>query len=314
MEFIRGIHNLRSAHRGSVATIGNYDGVHLGHRAVLGSLIETGQRLGLPSVVMCFEPTPQEFFRPQAAPPRLTLLREKFLELEKLGIDRFLCVRFNDRVAALSPDDFVRRLLVDGIGVRHLVVGDDFRFGRDRAGDYHTLVEAGGQHGFDVAHTASFNVDGRRASSTAIRGALASGDLALAGRLLGRPYTMSGRVVRGQQLGRDLGFPTANVRVRRPISPLAGVFAIRVHGLGEPRPGVASLGTRPTVETGKAELLLESHLFDFDGNIYGRRIEVEFVERLRDELRFQKVEALMEQMREDARRARDILGCAPGAG
>jgi len=305
MEFIRGIHNLRSRHRGCIASIGNYDGVHLGHQRVLRQLVDHSASYRLPSLVMCFEPTPREFFAGDSGPVRLSTFRDKYERFRSHGIDRFLCVYFNSHIASMEPEDFIRVLLVDGIGVRRLVVGDDFRFGHDRAGDFRTLVEAGERHGFEVEDTPSYNVDGRRVSSTAIREALKAGDLKEAERLLGRPYVMSGAVVHGDRLGRQLGFPTANLRIGRRRSPMTGVFAIRVHGLGLVRAGVANLGTRPTVDG--RDLLLEVHIFDFEETIYGRRVEVEFVERLRDELRFDSIELMTEQMRKDAAQARAIL-------
>lgn len=308
MELIRGIHNLRPRHRGSVASIGNYDGMHLGHQQVLSQLVERAGQHGLPSVVMCFEPTPREFFTRDKAPMRLSSFREKFLRVAEQGVDRFFCVRFDARVAAMTPEAFIRDLLVDGIGVRHLVVGDDFRFGHGRAGDFHTLVEAGARFGFAVDDTPSYSIDGQRVSSTAVRDALGDGDMARARRLLGRNYTMSGRVVHGERLGRQLGFPTANIRVGHRSSPLRGVFAVRVSGLGPVRDAVANLGTRPTVNG--REMLLEVHIFDFSETIYGRRISVEFVHRLRDEQRFASVRDMTVQLEQDAREARRLLAAA----
>ncbi len=305
MELIRGAHNLEARHRGCVATIGNYDGLHLGHAQVLRRLVERARDDGLPSLVMVFEPTPLEFFSGDQAPARLSTLREKIEGCREIGIDRFFVVRFDWELAEMSPEQFIRSLLVDGIGVRHLVVGDDFRFGRDRSGDFSTLEVAGRSQGFDVVDTPSYAVDGIRVSSTLIREALAKGDLELAERFLGRHYAMSGRVARGDRLGRQLGYPTANLRVGRRRSPLTGVYAVRVHGLGPRRDGVASLGTRPTV--GGTEMRLEVHIFDFDERIYGRHIRVEFIERLRDEQRFESVETMIEQLDRDALKARDIL-------
>jgi riboflavin kinase/FMN adenylyltransferase len=307
MELIRGLHNLRPSHRGCVATIGNYDGLHRGHQEVLAGLVRRAAP-GEPSLVMCFEPTPREFFHREDAPARLSSFREKYLQFAACGVDRFLCLRFDERIARMEPAAFIRDLLVEGIGVRHLVVGDDFRFGRNRAGDFGTLLEAGRRWGFEVVDTPSYLLDGLRVSSTAVRDALAGGRLEAARRMLGRRYSMSGRVVGGRQLGRTLGFPTANIRLGRRRPPLRGVFAVRVRGLNGPLDAVASLGTRPTVRG--RELLLEVHIFDFAADIYGRRIEVEFVERLRDELKFDGIEAMTEQVRRDAARAREILAQA----
>jgi riboflavin kinase/FMN adenylyltransferase len=305
MELIRGVHNLRPEHRGCVATIGNYDGLHLGHRKVLRQLVHQAQEDRLPSLVMSFEPTPMEFFCRDKAPARLSTFREKVEQFGELEVDRFFCVRFNWELAEMSPEQFVRDLLVDGIAARHLVVGDDFRFGRDRSGDFDTLLAAGRTHGFDVVDTPSYSIDGLRVSSTVVREALARGDLGKAEKMLGRRYSMSGRVTRGDQLGRKLGYPTANIRVDRRRPPLTGVFAVQVLGLGPARDAVASLGTRPTVD-GK-EMRLEVHIFDFDEDIYGRHIRVEFVARLREERRFESVELMTEQLGRDAASARALL-------
>ncbi len=292
-------------------TIGNFDGLHLGHRAVLAKLVGRAHELGLPAVVMSFEPMPREYFLGAAAPPRLARFREKFESLAGQGVDRLFCARFDAAMAALSPEAFIGEYLVDGLGTRYLAVGDDFRFGRDRAGDFATLQAAGRAHGFEVADTPTCMLDGRRVSSTAVRTALAEGDLGLAARLLGRHYEMSGRVVEGRRLGRSLGFPTANLRPGRRVLPVTGVFAVWVRGVGpNPWPAVANLGTRPTVQG--TEPLLEAHLFEYSGELYGRRITVEFVARLRDEQRFEDVGSLTAQMRRDAELARQILaaeGC-----
>jgi riboflavin kinase/FMN adenylyltransferase len=308
MELIRGIHNLKPRHRGCVATIGNYDGLHLGHRQVLRQLKEQAAADGLPSLVMSFEPTPLEFFCGEDAPARLSTFREKVEQFREIGIDRFFCVHFTWEVAEMSPEQFIRALLVGGIDVRHLVVGDDFRFGRDRSGNFDTLLASGRSYGFEVVDTPSFSVNGMRVSSTVVRDALGRGDLELAEQMLGRRYSMSGRVIRGDQLGRKLGYPTANMRVHRQKSPLKGVYAVRVSGLGEVRDAMASLGTRPTVDG--REMRLEVHIFDFDEDIYGSHLRVEFVARLRDEQRFDSVELMAEQLARDARSARDILGTA----
>lgn len=306
MELIRGVHNLAERHHGCVASIGNYDGLHLGHRQVLRQLSEQAREDGLPSLVMCFEPTPLEFFCGDRAPARLSTFREKVEQLGAMGIDRFFCVRFDPELADMSPEQFVRDFLVEGIGVRHLVVGDDFRFGRDRSGDFSTLEVAGRTHGFEVVDTPSYSVDGIRVSSTLVRESLAKGDLGFAEQMLGRPYSMSGRVVRGDQLGRQLGFPTANLRVGRHKPPLRGVYAVRIRGLGQVRAGMASLGTRPTVDG--TEMRLEVHIFDFDEDVYGRHIRVEFAHRLRTEKRFDNVELMTEQLHRDGRTARRVLG------
>jgi riboflavin kinase/FMN adenylyltransferase len=235
--------------------------------------------------------------------------REKYLALTAQGVDRLFCARFDAAMAALSPEDFIREYLVEGLGTRYLVIGDDFRFGRDRAGGFDTLQAAGARHGFEVAETPTRTIDGLRVSSTAVRAALAAGDLPLATRLLGRHYGMGGRVVEGRRRGRDLGFPTANLRPGRRVLPVTGVFAVLVHGVAEaPWPAVANLGVRPTVDGD--EPLLEVHLFDFSGDLYGRRIMVDFVARLRDERRFDNLDELAAQMQRDAGQARRILADA----
>jgi len=306
VELIRGAHNLRSRHHGCVATIGNYDGVHLGHRAVLDSLVEVGRQRNLPAAVMAFEPTPQEFFGADKAPARLTRFREKFLALAETGVDRFACMRFDRAFAELSPDEFVERILVHGMGVRYLVAGDDFRYGRKRMGDFASLKAAGRMHGFELQDTASFQLDGERVSSSRIREALEQGRLEHATRLLGRPYSMCGKVVPGDQLGRTLGFPTANILPSRRVLPMTGVYAVWVAGVdSRPWPAVANLGTRPTVNGKRA--LLEAHLLDFDGDIYGRHLEVRFVAKLRNEHRFDNLHLMIEQMHRDLKAAREIL-------
>lgn len=303
MELIRGLHNLRPRHRGCVATIGNFDGVHLGHQAVLGQLAEKAGQLGLPTTVVTFEPHPQEWFFPDRAPPRLTRLREKLTALRRYSVDRVLVLRFDARLAAMEAAAFVERILVRGLGVRHLVVGDDFRFGRNRAGDFAFLRAMGARHGFDVVAMHSFRIEGERVSSTRIRQALAAGDMDTAEKLLGRPYRMCGRVAHGDRRGRGIGFPTANLHLHRRASPVLGVFAVEVFGVpGEPVPGVANVGVRPTVDGTRA--LLEVHLLDFAGDLYGRYVQVDFLHKLRDERRFASFEALRAQIRRDVEAAR----------
>lgn len=303
MELTRGLHNLRPAPDGCVATIGNFDGVHLGHQAVLQQLAEAAQARGLPAAVITFEPQPQEYFAPDAAPPRLTRLREKCQTLERFAVDRLLVLPFNRRLAGLSADDFIERVLVRGLAVRQLVVGDDFRFGHDRAGDFARLQAAGRERGFEVVNMHTFSLHGERVSSTRVRAALAAGDLDAAEQLLGRPFRMSGRVAHGDQRGRSIGFPTANLHLHRRSVPVHGVFAVEVFGLdGEPLAGVANVGNRPTVDGQRT--LLEVHLFDFARDIYGRYVHVDFRRKLRDEVRFGSLAELQAQIAEDARQAR----------
>lgn len=298
MELIRGLHNLKPRHRGCVATIGNFDGVHLGHQAVIGQLAEKAEALGLPTTVILFEPQPAEYFAPQQAVPRLTRLREKLVALRRYAVNRVCCLRFDARLAAMEPEDFIQRVLVDGLGVRYLVVGDDFRFGNKRRGDFAMLAEAGQHHGFQVVNMHTVTIDGERVSSTRIRAALAAGDLVTAEKLLGRPYRMCGRVAHGDKLGRTLGFPTANIHLHRQATPLKGVFVVEMFGLRhEPAAGAASIGTRPTV--GGTRTLLEVHLLDFNEDIYGAYVSVNFLHKLRDEKRFGSLEELAGWIRKD---------------
>lgn len=298
MELIRGLHNMRPSHHGCVATIGNFDGVHLGHQAVIGQLAEKADAVGLPAAVITFEPQPREYFLPQFAPPRLTRFREKIEALRRYAVRRVLCLAFNRKLAEMSAEEFIRRILVDGLGVKYLVVGDDFRFGRDREGTFKHLQAAGEQYGFQVVNMHTFSVEGERVSSTRVRLALEQGQLDEAVRLLGRDFRMSGRVAHGEKLGRKLGFPTANIFLHRKAAPLQGIFVVEVYGLDkEPWPGVASLGTRPTVDGTRT--ILEVHLFDFDEQIYGRHIQVSFLHKLRDEEKYDSLTALKAQIQKD---------------
>lgn len=307
MKVIRGLHNLRARHRGCVATIGNFDGVHLGHRSVFQRLLSRGGELGLPATVVTFEPQPLEVLAPQSAPARLTRLREKLVAIEDCGIEQVVLLGFGPRLAAMAPQAFVRELLVDGLSVASLLIGDDFRFGRGRAGDIALLHAMGRELGFVVEDLDTITHDMERISSTRIREALARGDLEQARHLLGRPYRICGRVVHGDQRGRCLGFPTANIGLHRRVSPLSGVYAVTVEGVAErPWPGVANVGVRPTVG-GESRYLLEVHLFDFAEDIYGRHAQVEPRLKLRDERRFGSLEALKEQIARDAAAAREYL-------
>jgi len=303
MQIIRGFYNLKPEHHGCVATIGNFDGVHLGHQAVLGQLAEKADELKLPLVVVTFEPQPQEYFRPQESPPRLTRFREKVQALRRYAVDRVLVLRFNQTFSQQSPDEFIQNLLVNGLGVKYLVIGDDFRFGKDRAGDFAMLQAAGHAHGFEVVNMHTFIQNGERVSSTRVREALGKGDLNEAEKLLGRTYRMSGRVAHGDKRGRTIGFPTANIFLHRKAIPLRGVFVIQLYGIaGEPVPGVANLGTRPTVDGMRT--LLEVHLFNFDRDIYGCHVHVDFLLKLRDEKRFDSFDKLKEQILVDVDKAK----------
>lgn len=310
MDFIRGRHNLRAGHRGCVATIGNFDGVHRGHQAMLARLRELGGEHALPSTLLTFEPHPLEYLRPELAPARLSSLRDKLRLLSGAGVDRVVCLRFNRALAELSAEEFVASLLVEGLGVRALLIGDDFRFGRGRQGDVELLRRLGERYGYQVLAMPTLSAGGERISSTRVRQALAAGDLDQARALLGHPYIVSGRVVRGRALGRELGFPTANLAFGARKPALNGIFVVTVHGLGEPRPGVASVGTRPTVSG--VEPLLEVHLLDFAGDLYGRELRVEFLQRLRAEERFASVEAMRRQIVRDAEQARHFFASITG--
>ncbi len=306
MELVRGLHNLRPQHHGCVLTIGKFDGVHRGHQAVLANVIKQAKALSLPATVMVFEPHPEEVFTPDTAPARLSPLREKYLLLKQQGVDRLVTVQFNRAFASQSAQTFVKSLLVDKLGVQFLVVGDDFRFGRGRKGDFNMLKTAGEEHGFSVVSTQSFRMHDHRISSTAVRDALDYGDFEQANEMLGRPFSIRGRVVHGEKKGRTIGFPTANVLLKRCRSPLKGVFAVHVAIDGEHYNGVANVGSRPTV--GGVRSQLEVHLFDFSGDIYGRSIDVFPVAKLRDEKKFASFEVLKNQIEHDAREARALLG------
>ena len=306
MELVRGLQNIPTAARGGVLTVGNYDGVHLGHQQMIGAVKRRAAELGAAATVLVFEPSSKEFIDPDGAPARLTRWREKFAALQALGVDRLVTLRFDEHVRAMTPQSFVDELIVGSLGARHVVVGDDFRYGREACGTIDSLRAAGREHGFGVERMDPFILDGVRVSSTAVRERLERADYAGAARLLGRPYRMTGRVAHGTELGRTLGFPTANLRLMRRRSPTWGVSAVRVYGIeAGARQGVASLGTRPTVNGN--EPLLEVHIFDFSGDLYGRLIEVEFVAKLREELKFESLDAMMVQMKVDAAQARDVL-------
>jgi riboflavin kinase/FMN adenylyltransferase len=291
---------------GSVVTIGSFDGLHLGHRQLLGRVLNAAQADKRPSLVMSFEPTPKEFFQVSQPPARLMRFREKFDALASCGIEIFYCPRFSAEMRQISAADFIRRILIHGFNLRHLVVGDDFHFAAKRQGDAELLERLGKVLDFSVERVPSVIVDGSRVSSTAIRDACETGDMQRATALLGRPYRMSGKIVRGEQLGRTLGFPTANVDLRRRQSAVMGIFAVRVHGLpGGSHDAVASVGARPTFDGTKP--ILEVHLFDFDDDIYGEYIHVDFIARLREQQRYAAVKDLVAQMHVDADNARSIL-------
>ncbi len=306
MEFIRSISQLRPRHHQCVATIGNFDGVHRGHQAIIQQVKTTSLNLNLPATVIIFEPQPQEFFTPEKAPTRLTRLREKLIALRHYGVDRVLCLRFSKKFANFEPNDFIQQVLIQSLGIKHLVIGDDFHFGKQRQGGYQTLYDAAKLYQFKIEKQHTFAIDGERVSSTRIRHLLAQGHIQFASELLGRPYMLSGRVVYGQQRGRTIGFPTANIFLHRHKSPLHGVFAVQVYGIEQhPLKGIANLGMRPTVNG--SHLLLEVHLFDFKQTIYGKYVEVEFINKIRDERKFTDLEQLKQQIEQDAHVARKIF-------
>lgn len=306
MELVRGLHNISARHRGCVLTVGNYDGVHLGHQQMIGALKLRAAEIRSAATVLVFEPSSKEFIDPDGAPPRLTRWREKCLALKAQGVERLVTLRFDECMRAMTPRCFIDELIVGRLGTRHMVVGDDFRYGSNAGGTIETLRAAGHAHGFGVEQMAAFVFDGVRVSSTAVRERLEYADYSGAARLLGRPYRMTGRVAPGLKLGRELGFPTANLRLMRRKSPVWGILAVWTYGIdSRPLPGVASLGTRPTVNG--TEPLLEVHVFDYAGDLYGRAIEVEFVAKLRDEVKFDSLDAMTVQMQIDAARAREVL-------
>lgn len=307
MELIRGLHNLRPRHRGCVATIGAFDGVHRGHQKVLQQLMEKGRELGLPSTVVILEPLPREYFAPLKAPPRLMSFREKFIALRDLGIDRVLRIRFTEAFSKVAAEDFILDAFVAKLGVRYIVVGDDLRFGRDRGGDFNLLRRLGDENGYQVVDTNTLKEDNDRVSSTRIRQALQQADFELAEQLLGKPYSISGRVVIGQQLGRTLGVPTANLKLQRLRTALSGVYAVEVRCAGPDLVcGVANVGTRPTVGD-LTKAILEVHLLDFDCDIYGKNIEVIFRKKIRDEKKFSSLDELKANIHSDIAQGRSYF-------
>lgn len=305
LELVRGIHNIEHRHHGCVLTIGKFDGVHQGHKAVLNNLIEQAKRLNLPSAVMVFEPQPEEVFVPDKAPARLSSLRDKYEQLRDIGIDRLICVRFDTKFASQTPEQFVEALLVNQLGVKFLVVGDDFRFGCKRLGDFEFLRQSSTTFGFEVVSTQSYRLKNCRISSTEIRDALSTSRFKDANEMLGRAYAIKGRVVHGEKNGRTIGFPTANVIIKHKKAPVHGVFAVVVQWQNERRLGIANLGKRPTLH-GK-RMQLEVHIFDFKDDLYGKRICIEFVAKIRDEQKFKNIDELKEQIKLDVKQAKRLL-------
>ncbi len=297
----------QSAPSDTVLTIGNFDGVHLGHRALLARLTSSAAAVGLPPTVLTFEPHPREYFAPQSAPTRLSTLREKLELMAEGGVAISYVCRFNAAFSALTAGEFIEQILVDTLHVRYLIIGDDFRFGAQRAGDFDLLCQAGSRFGFQVESMDSVMLDGERASSSAVRNALGAGDLERAASLLGRPYSIDGRVVQGDKVGRQLGFATANIRIKHDRPPLLGVFAVEVNcPEGQMLKGVANLGFRPSVNQ-VVRPLLEVHLFDFDRDIYGAHLNVRFLHKLRDEMKFPNFDALKAQIAHDIEAAKNYF-------
>lgn len=301
-------HGFHSLNEPQAVTIGNFDGLHRGHQAMIARLREVARARGLPSCVLSFEPHPREFFQPERAPARLSSLREKADRLRQCDIDRLHVFHFNHAFAALTADEFIQQVLVDTLHARYVLVGDDFRYGAQRAGDFALLEARGKALGFESDALPTIELAGERVSSTAVRAALAAGDLAHATRLLGRPYSITGRVVHGDKLGRGLGFPTANIQTKLNRPPLFGIFAVELRGInGRTLPGVASLGVRPTVKSAGSAPVLEVHLFDFNADIYGRRVRVDFLHKLRDEEKYPDLPSLVAQIGRDVDNAKNYL-------
>lgn len=305
MELIRNLLKLQPRERGCAVTVGKFDGVHLGHQALLAATREHAARAGLQTTVLTFDPSPREFFCPEEPSPRVCTLRDKLVALSRYGVDRLILARFDAAVAGIPPQEFIEDILVKRIGARAIIVGDDTRFGRKRAGDIHLIQSMAPQLGYVAAAVGTVSVDGERCSSSAVRAALSAGDFVHTERLLGRPYVVSGRVRRGLQLGRQLDMPTANIPIHKRLALPLGVYAVIGRCESRSWTGVASLGVRPTL--GLTQCLLETHLFGDPGDLYGRLLEVEFRSFLRPELKFDSLDELKKQMHADAAEARRRL-------
>jgi riboflavin kinase/FMN adenylyltransferase len=312
MQVFRGVPE--RATTSTVLTIGNFDGVHLGHRALLGELMAKARELALPAAVLTFEPHPRELFAPDQAPARLASMRDKLELLAECGVDRVHVCRFDRKLAGLTAEQFIERILVRGLSVRHLIIGDDFRFGKARGGDFTLLQNAGHAHRFVVEAMRTVDFGGLRVSSSAVRDALAAGDIERAELLLGRPFVIAGRVMDGKKIGRTIGFPTANIQVRRKRLPLSGVFAVTVSGIDSvPLAGAANIGVRPTVAEG-LKPVLEVHLLDFDRDIYGAHVDVNFLHKLRAEAKFDSLDSLKAQIARDVADVRAFFATRSPAG
>jgi len=305
MQLVRGIHNIQLQDHGCVLTIGNFDGVHLGHQQVIKALVSKAKALNSVAAVLVFEPQPQELFSPETAPARLCRLRDKYNLLAQLGVHRLICVNFTKKFANQSAQHFIEHLLVNKLGIKHLIVGDDFHFGKNRTGNFSMLCQAGEKYGFDVSDTTSYKMADCRISSTVIRQALEQDDLVTVKQMLGREYSIIGRVFHGDKRGRQLGFPTANVLLKRRVSPLSGVFAVLVNTNFGQFKGVANIGARPTINGVRQQL--EVHIFDFDESLYGQCIEVIVKKKLRPVIKFDSLEALTAQIHQDSEQAKQVL-------
>ena len=306
MQLIRGLHNLTQPIPASVVTIGNFDGIHLGHQHVLEQLKAAAVERQLPSIVIIFEPQPIEYFAPDKAPKRLARFREKLDYLKSRGIDYLLCLKFDQALAELYAEDFVKSILINRLNTRHLVIGDDFRFGKNRSGNFQFLLDAGQKFGFSVQNTDTLIIDGARVSSTRIRDCIQNDDFNQAAKLLGRPYTLSGKVAHGKKLGRELGFPTINIKMGDKTLIVKGIFAVSVKGIdNRVLPGVASIGTRPTVNG--VDTILEVFILDFDQDVYGYSVDVEFLHKIRDEEKFDSLEELGLHIEKDTVKARQYF-------
>lgn len=305
MQLVRGIHNIQPSDHGCILTIGNFDGVHKGHQCVIAALVAKAKALNCVAAVLVFEPQPQELFAPKSAPARLCRLRDKYALLAKLGVERLICVNFTHKFASQSAQQFIEELLVGKLGIKHLIVGDDFHFGKNREGDFSMLSQAGGKFGFAVTDTASYKLADCRISSTAIREALQEDKLADVENMLGRPYSIWGKVFHGDKRGRQLGFPTANVLLKRQKSPLCGVFAVLVQTPQGWFKGVANIGPRPTVAGVRQQV--EVHIFDFNADLYSQCIEVVIKRKLRNVMKFDDLEALTTQISKDSEQAKQAL-------
>ncbi len=306
-KLIRSVYNLTPAQQGGVITMGNFDGVHIGHQQLVKRVVERAKAWQVPSLVVTFEPHPFEFFsRDHVTIPRLTRLREKVTALFECGVDNVLILNFNQKLAGKTASDFITEIIHPALHPKHIVIGDDFHFGRHRQGNFSLLQKMGAKLGFSVEAMPTILIDGERVSSTRVRRALAMGDHALVKRLLGHAYYMLGRIRRGDQLGRQLGFPTANIYLHRKLTPVRGVYIVYMHGVADkPWPGVANVGQRPTVDGTRT--LLEVHLLDFNQEIYGRYVRVDFFEKLRDEIRYPNLDLLKQQIAKDVAIARNYF-------